>query len=157
MQPHVLGETGVLLASDSDLGMVRLDVTRPQEHWSAAVRWSNAALRTSFNDLVVDGDYAYGFDGVTLCCVDLRSGRRQWKEGRYGHGQVGLLAEQRLLLVLSEKGQAVLVRAQPQAQEEIARFQALTGKCWNHPLVVHGRLYVRNAEEMSCYDVTAGG
>lgn len=155
LQPHVLGGAAVLLACDASPGLVRLDVTHPQGHWSAAVRWANTALRTSFNDLVVDGDYAYGFNAATLCCVDLRSGKRQWKEGRYGHGQVVLLADQRLLLVLSETGQAVLVRAQSQSHEEIAHFQALLGKCWNHPLIVRGRLYVRNAEEMACYDVTA--
>ena len=40
---------------------------------------------------------AYGFDGPTFCCLDLGSGARRWKAGRYGHGQVLLLADQGLL------------------------------------------------------------
>jgi hypothetical protein len=47
----------------------------------------------------------------------------------------------------------VLLAANPQRQEELGRFQALNGKTWNHPVVAHGRLYVRNAEEMACYDL----
>ena len=78
-----------------------------------------------------------------------------WKKGRYGHGQILLIADQGLLLILSETAQAVLVATNPQQHEEVAKFQAIEGKTWNHPVLAQGRLYVRNGEEMACYDVTA--
>ncbi|HZY90220.1 MAG TPA: hypothetical protein VFE78_35690, partial [Gemmataceae bacterium] len=59
-------------------------------------------------------------------------------------------------LVSSEKGEAVLLRANPERHEELGRFQAVKGKTWNHPVVAHGRLYVRNGEEMACYELAAG-
>ena len=62
-----------------------------------------------------------------------------------------LLADQELLLVVSESGELVLLSASPERLEERGRFQALDGKTWNHPIIAHGRLYVRNAEEMACY------
>jgi hypothetical protein len=66
-----------------------------------------------------------------------------------------LLADQSRLLVLSEKGEAVLLAADPERHQELGRFQAVNGKTWNHPVIVRGRLYVRNAEEMACYELNS--
>jgi len=110
----------------------------------------------SFNDFVVHDGHIYGFDGSIFCCVDLATGQRRWKDGRYGHGQALLLADQGLLLVASETGDAVLLAADPERHRELGRFRAITGKTWNHPVLAHGRVYVRNAEEMACYELAAG-
>ncbi len=88
-----------------------------------------------------------------LTCIDLDTGQQRWKGGRYGSGQVLLLADQPLLVVVSEKGEAVLVAADPTAFHELCRFQAIQDKTWNHPVVAHGRLYVRNSEEFACYEL----
>ena len=72
---------------------------------------------------------------------------------RYGHGQVLLVADERLLLVLSETGEVVLMRATPEKHQELGRLQAIQGKTWNHPVIVHGHLFVRNDEEMACYQL----
>src|SRR4029077_13535226 len=98
----------------------------------------------------------FGFDGGVFCCVDLQSGKRRWKDGRYGHGQVLLLVEQRVLLVQAENGEAVLLAANPERHEELGRFQAIEGKTWNHPVIAHGRLYVRNAREVGRYVLKPG-
>ncbi len=88
-----------------------------------------------------------------LTCIDLETGQQRWKGGRYGGGQLLLLADQALLLATSEKGEAVLVAADPSGHHERCRFQAIQGKTWNHPVVAHGRLYVRNSEEIACYEL----
>jgi hypothetical protein len=64
-----------------------------------------------------------------------------------------LVADQPLLVVISETGEAVLVDANPEQHKELGRFPAIHGKTWNHPTIAHGRLYVRNAEEMACYEL----
>ena len=89
--------------------------------------------------------------------IDLETGRRRWKEGRYGSGQVLLLGDQPLLVVIADDGQAVLVTADPNAHQELGRFQAVEGKTWNHPVIAHGRLYVRNAQEMACFELQSAG
>ncbi len=153
VQPRQLAANQVLIGSE-DLGLVLLDLTHADQSWSAAEPWASRAMRPAYNDLVTDGGSAYGFDGGMLCCVDLETGKRRWKAGRYGHGQVLLIADQKLLLVLTETGEAVLVAANPEAHQEIGRFQALEGKTWNHPVIAHGRLYTRNDAEMACYQLT---
>jgi outer membrane protein assembly factor BamB len=154
-QPHLVGSGKVLVASLFGSGISLVDVSAEQGEWKVAENWKSDGMRPEFPDMVVYDGHAYGFDISTFCCVDFATGKRAWKGGRYGHGQVILLADQGLLLVLSEKGEAVLLKANPELHEELGHFQALHGKTWNHPVVAGGHLYVRNAEEMACYELAA--
>jgi outer membrane protein assembly factor BamB len=155
IQPRVVGTSQILVSSEADLGTALLDVARDGEHWTVTQRWASRDLKPSFNDFVIHDGHIYGFDGRVFCCVDLATGKRRWKEGRYEHGQVLLLADQGLLLVVSEAGTAVLLDATSERHRERGRFQALDGKTWNHPVLAHGRLYVRNGAEMACYELAS--
>ena len=53
--------------------------------------------------------------------------------------------------MITEKGEAVLVAANPKKHQELGRFEAIEGKTWNHPTIVGNRLFVRNSEEIACY------
>ena len=64
-----------------------------------------------------------------------------------------LLPDAGQLLVLSETGELVLIHANPLKLEELARHKMLEGKTWNHPVLVKDKVYVRNAEEVSCFEV----
>jgi len=153
VQPYALGEKQVLVASESDLGLALLDVKREGEILTPEERWVSRKFRPSFNNFVVHHDHVYGFNGRIFACVELEEGNPLWQEGRYGHGQVLLLPDQSLLLVVSEQGEAILLRANPKKHEELGRFQAIKGKTWNDPVIAQGRLYLRNAEEMACYEL----
>src|SRR4029078_10457822 len=90
-----------------------------------------------------------------LSCIDLKDGTRKWKGGRYGNGQMLLLADHDLLLRLSEEGELARVKAAPDQFTEVAKMPALEGKTWNHPVVVHGVLLIRNDHEMGAYTLPA--
>jgi outer membrane protein assembly factor BamB len=154
-QPHVIGPSDLLIAFTEAAGTMRLKVERQGDQWNTEDVWNGGtqALKPYFNDFVTSEDSIYGFDGTIFCCVDLETGKRRWKGGRYGAGQVLLLADQGVLVVITEKGEAVLVAANPNEHEELGKFQAIEGKTWNHPTIVDHRLYVRNAEEMACYEL----
>ncbi len=155
VQPRTVGEAGVLFDTGPDFGTALLELSRKSGAWVPAERWISRQLKPSFNDFVVHGAAIYGFDGRILSCIDLETGERRWKQGRYGSGQVLLLGDQALLLVVSEGGEVVLVAADPGEHRELGRFQAIRGKTWNHPVIAHGRLYVRNAEEIAAYELPA--
>ncbi len=160
VQPAFTAGGDVLVAA-ADLmvgtGIRRVAVSHGSSGWTVEERWTSRGLKPYFNDFVVHKGHAYGFDGSILSCIDVENGERKWKGGRYGNGQLILLPDQDLLLVLSQEGELALVKAAPDQFTEIARFKAIEGKTWNHPVLVGNVLLVRNGEEMAAFRLSVQG
>lgn len=153
VQPAFIGEQAVMLGTGYGEGTKRFDLVHADGKWSTKQTWLSKDLKPYYNDFVIHDGYAYGFDHNIVVCVDLETGKKKWKQGRYGFGQMLLLTDRELLLILGEQGELALVEAKPTGYREVARMQALTGKTWNHPVLAHGRLYLRNAEEAAAFDL----
>ena len=154
VQPAVTADGDVLINTIGMNGRPRgaaLAIAHDSGGWTASERWTSNGLKPYFNDFVVHKGHAYGFDGSILSCIDLADGTRKWKGGRYGAGQLLLLPDQDLLLVLSEEGELALVRRRPINSRRSRGSQAIEGKTWNHPVVVRDMLLVRNGEEMAAF------
>jgi len=151
VQPALTVDGDILISVSDDSGIRRLGVARGPSGWTAQERWTSIGLKPYFNDFVVHNGHAFGFDGSILACIDLKDGKRVWKGGRYGNGQLLLLADQDVLLVSSEEGELALVKATPDQFTELARSPAIEGKTWNHPVLAGDVLLVRNGEEMAAF------
>ena len=157
VQPALTANGDILISVSDSSGIRRLAVAHGPGGWSAEERWTSTGLKPYFNDFVVHKGHAFGFDGRILSCIDLEDGRRKWKDGRYGQGQLILLPDQDLLLVVSEEGELALVGAAPDQFTEFARFPAIEGKTWNHPVLVGDVLLVRNGQEMVAFRLSLAG
>jgi outer membrane protein assembly factor BamB len=160
VQPALVGGTDVLLGTGFSAGTRRVHVTHEAGSWGESEVWTTVAIKPYYNDLVVHEGHIYGFDNNFFTCVSLEDGKGRWRArgpgGGYGSGQVLLLADQGLLLVVSERtGDVSLLEASPEGHKVLGRFKALEGKTWNHPVVAHGKLFVRNGEEIACYALAA--
>jgi outer membrane protein assembly factor BamB len=152
VQPVLPDANSVMIGSTTGTGTRLLRVQKEGTAWKVEEQWTNKAFRPYFNDCVCHKGYCYGFDGNRLVCVDLATGKKLWKGESCG-GQVLLFPDMNTLLVLSESGEVVLVEATPEKYREVARFRAIEGKTWNHPVVAYGKLFVRNAEEAACFEL----
>ena len=160
MQPAVTADGDLLITSGDamgGIGMRRIAIAHGPAGWTTEERWTSTGLKPGFNDSVVHDGHAFGFDGSILACIDLKDGKRAWKGGRYGNGQFVLLADQDLLLVVSEEGDLALVKATPDKFTELARAPAIEGKTWGHPALAGDVLLVRNSEEMAAFRLTRAG
>lgn len=150
VQPAITADQGVLISVNANSGMRRLEISQDGGTWDASEVWTSKRLKPYFNDFVIHKNHVYGFDGSIMACMDLQ-GERVWKGGRYGNGQLLLLADQDLMLILAEQGDLALVKATPDQFTELARVPALEGRTWNHPVLANHTLLVRNDREMAAY------
>lgn len=149
-QPIITNANTIMIGTAGGQGARQLVVTKDEAGWNVQENWTTRKFRPYFNDSVYHEGHLYGYDGARFMCIDAATGERKWRGDKFG-GQVLLLSDMKTLLVLTEKGDVVLFEATPEGNTEIARIKALTGKTWNHPVVAHGRLFVRNSEEAVCY------
>jgi outer membrane protein assembly factor BamB len=154
VQPALAPNGDILISTGGGaggLGVRRLAVKHGTGGWEVEERWTSKGLKPYYNDMVIHKDHAFGFDGSILACIELTEGKRKWKDGRFGHGQLMLVADQDLLLVLSEQGELALVSANVEEFKELGRIPAIRSKTWNHPALVGDTVLVRNGEEMAAF------
>lgn len=155
-QPIVLeNQQDVFISSSYSMGSALLHIEQVEQgKWTVKEIWHDVRImRTKFTSPVYYQGYVYGLDEGILMCIDPKTGKKQWKRGRYGHGQVLLTHDQ--LLIIAEDGDLAIVKADPDKFQELARQKVLprTSRVWNPHALVDGIVYVRDHLEMAAFDL----
>jgi outer membrane protein assembly factor BamB len=153
-QPIVFTHNGrdrIFVSASYGHGAAVFELTRAGDRFQARTVWENERMKNKFTSSVLHNGHIYGLDESILASVNAETGEQNWKGGRYGYGQLVLAGDH--LVVLTEDGDVVLVNATPARHEEVARFSAIEGKTWNHPVIADGKLIVRNIQEMAAFDI----
>ncbi|MCA9082700.1 MAG: PQQ-binding-like beta-propeller repeat protein [Planctomycetaceae bacterium] len=149
-------DTDLIIATGYQGGAVRLHLQPQGDNtaWTPSVVWeTRSTLKTKFCNMAAFGNTVVGLDNGILCGVDMSSGKRLWKGGRYGHGQMLRVGSR--LLVLEEQGGLQLLQPDAGGHHPIAQAAALDRKTWNHPVLVKDRLFIRNDQEIMCLQLSA--
>ncbi|HHK42172.1 MAG TPA: polyvinylalcohol dehydrogenase, partial [Planctomycetaceae bacterium] len=113
--------------------------------------------------LLLDG-HIYGYsDGGGWTCLKMDDGEVVWNERKALAKGAVTYADGRLYCLGERKGTVVLAGATPEGWQEFGRFElepkskirSPRGRIWTHPVVSHGRLFLRDQEYLYCYDVAA--
>ncbi len=148
VQPIVVDQQRVLISSNAGAALVQ--VVQAGDAWSVDEIWRNRSLKCNFSCPILHAGYVYGLDNGILACLDVETGNRQWKGGRYGHGQ--MLLRDDLIVVLAETGHLALVEATPEEFRELGKIEPFPSqKTWNNPTLVEDLAYIRNDLNMACY------
>ena len=150
--PVTISSNLVFISSGYGAGCELVEIFRNAERFKAARVWKTLALKSKFAPIFPLGDFIYGLDDGIFTCVDLKTGQRRWKDGRYGHGQGLLVAG--MILLTSESGEVILIEPNPEKLTELGRFQVFSDKTWNPPALAGEHLLVRNHKEAACLKLT---
>ena len=126
--------------------------------------WENKVMKNHHGGVVLVDGYLYGFsDGGGLVCQDFKTGEQKWNNRGEG-SQKGAVhyADGMLYCMDEEEGSVFLVEATPDGFKEKGRFpmpgktklrEGTNGKVWTHPVVIGGKLYLRDQDLLFCFDV----
>ena len=157
-QPLLLPGDRLLASTGYGVGakLFRVD-KRPDDTLAAELVWESLRLKSKFANFIYYDGFVYGIDDGIMVCIDPENGRRKWKRGRYGHGQLLLVRargeDDGILIVQGEHGEVILVEPSPDELRELTRFRALDGKIWNPPTLAGRYLLVRNDAEAALFEL----
>ncbi|HWM94352.1 MAG TPA: PQQ-binding-like beta-propeller repeat protein [Thermoanaerobaculia bacterium] len=146
----------VYISGGDDAGAVLMRIKTEGGKATVEELWKTRTMKNHFNNAVLVGDHLYGFDNATFKCLSVATGEPTWAFRGLGKGSL-LAADGDLLIVLSDLGTLLLVKATPDAYTELARFQAMEGKAWTAPALANGRLYLRDNDEIVALEMKAPG
>ena len=118
----------------------------------------NRDLQNKHGGVVLVGDYVYGDGGDKGIpqCAELMTGEVKWKSRGAGSGSASVVAADGNLYVRYANGMMTLVKAQPTGFEEVGSFKipdSGSRPSWSHPVIVDGKLYLREGDKILCYNV----
>ena len=132
-------------------GLVK--ITRKGSDFTAEEVYFQKPMANHHGGIVRVGDYMYGFGSGGLICMEFLTGEIAWRNRSVGKGSLCYADGQ--LYCFGEKNQMALVDANPKEYVEHGRFDTPdSGKpTWAHPVVANGRLYLRDQDTLTAYDI----
>lgn len=126
--------------------------------------WDNKEMKNHHGGVVKIGDHVYGFSsGKGLICQDWKTGEVVWSEKDRPLMKGAITAAGGKLICVNEAdGTITLAEASPKAFKSLGSFKLEPqsenrnpkGRIWAHPVVLNGKLYLRDQELLHCYDVS---
>ncbi|HEY1183629.1 MAG TPA: PQQ-binding-like beta-propeller repeat protein [Bryobacteraceae bacterium] len=140
----------VFFSTDYGTGCVLL---KPTPDGKTAEVYFNRDMRNHYTTSVLVGDYLYGFSSEILTAMEFKTGKVAWRDRSVGKGNC-IYAGQRLYC-MGEDGAIGLIDPTPAAYKEVSRFEIPRGafNTWTPPAVANGQLYLREQNNLYCYDI----
>lgn len=145
----------VFLSTDYGTGCALLRLEPDGEGIRADEVYFHRDMKNHYSSSVVLGDHLYGFSSRILTAMDFLTGKTLWRDRSVGKGQI--VTAEGLLYILSDDGVVGLVKADPESYREISRFSIEHGqyRTWTLPVVANGKLFLRDQDTLSCYNISA--
>lgn len=128
---------------------------------AVSVVYDNKVMKNHHGGVILVGRHLYGYsDGPGWICQDFFTGEEVWADKSLGKGATHY-ADGMLYCLDERSGEVALVEASPKGWNEKGRFKleplsqkrAPRGGIWPHPVVIGGRLFLRDQENLFCFDV----
>lgn len=147
----------VYVTSGYNIGCNLFKVTSSNGVFTVEEVYGNRNMVNHHGGVVKVGDYLYGYsDGKGLVCQDLMTGEIVWAERQKIRKGAITSADGMLYCREERSGEMVLIEAVPSGYSEKGRFQQserAEEMAWPHPVIANGKLYIRDQDNLLCYDL----
>ena len=145
----------LFVSSDYGTGCALLKLTREGGGVKATEVYFSREMKNHYSSSVLVGEHLYGFSSAILTAMKFMTGEVAWRDRSVGKGSVAYADGH--LYTLGENGTMALVEATPAGYKEKSRFTIARGEfpTWTPPVIANGRLYLREQDNLYCYDVKA--
>ena len=149
----IFADNKVFFSSAYGTGAALLNLTAQNSEVKAEEAYFTKEMQNHHGGMVLVNGYLYGFSNAILTCIEFNTGKVMWKDRSVGKGSITYADG--MLYLLGEKQMVGLAEANPNAYVEKGRFPINDRgwDSWAHPVVIGGKLYIRNQNELTCYDV----
>ncbi|MBX7071830.1 MAG: PQQ-binding-like beta-propeller repeat protein [Pirellulales bacterium] len=145
----------LVLVTGDGKPLTGLRIATAGEGQQASVAWDNVDLTSYLSSMLVHEGHVYGMaDDGQFACVRLSDGKTLWQGGDHGYYASPVLAGDRLL-ALNEEGSVALLAANPARYAELGQWKLAAGATWTMPAIAGGRIFVRSADRLACFDLSA--
>jgi outer membrane protein assembly factor BamB len=151
----IIHDSHVFLSSDYGTGAALLKLTPAGSGLKADEIYFTREMKNHYSSSVLVGEYLYGYSSQILTAMKFKTGEVAWRDRSVGKGSV-IYADGHLYCQ-GEAGTIGLVEATPEGYKEKSRFQIPRGEfsVWTLPVIANGRLYIREQDNLYCYDIKA--
>lgn len=149
----------VYVTSGYGVGCNLFKIAASGGQFTAEEVYANKVMANHHGGVIKVGDFVYGHsEGKGWTCQDFKTGEAKWQEKeKLGKGSIGY-ADGRFYLRTEDKGTIALIDASPNGYVERGRFEQpdrSKNKAWPHPVIIGGKLYLRDQDALLCYNLKA--
>lgn len=129
---------------------------------SADILWKNNNIEAHHTDPYILDGYIYDYSGMSAMnngkfkCLDLLTGEEKWSTTEFGSGQ--FIYVKPYFLSLDIRGNLYLFKADPSGHKLISSLSKIiktdSARAWSKPVIARGKLYLRYANQLYCYDIS---
>lgn len=112
--------------------------------------WEVNAAGYMSSPVEIDGHVYLHLQNQRFTCIDLSTGEQRWTSDRFGR-YVSMVSQGNRILALDERGELLLIDANPDEFRLLGRRQVSEEECWAHLAVSGDRVYVRDLRGLSAW------
>lgn len=126
-------------------------VRESEGKFTVGEQWKTKTQGYMSTPIVIDGHAYVHLRNQKFACVDLATGEEKWlTDSRFGQ-YWSLVAQKDRLLALDQKGELLLIRANPEKFELLDRRKIADQETWGHLAVCGDELFIRELKAVAAY------
>lgn len=149
LTPVVFGDDGIFTSSYQNKSWL-FSIVKSKGSFTVTEKWNNTAQGYVSTPVVIDGHAYLHLQNQRFTCINLATGERTWTSTPYGKYS-SLVAQKDLILALDQRGELLLLKANPKKFELLDQRKVSDQETWAHLAVCGDGVFVRELNALGVF------